>query len=261
MRNLFRSLAVAASVTVISASICGDLYAQPTWELGFKAGVNVAALRGDLEESEYGTFDLGGGYYMVGSITQAFDESKLGFVGGVYAMIRINKRFGIRLEGLYTQKGGTGNNSGSLDVYDPADTYVATLDVSGENTVTLDYVEVPLLVVVSLPVGSAATFDLFAGPALAFNTKAELEIETTVSAFGDSETERETIDVKDDLEETDFGGVLGAGFTFPMNTVVLFAEARMTYGFSDADKFDDSEIKNTALGITVGIGIPLAKSN
>ena len=114
--------------------------------------------------------------------------------------------------------------------------------------------------VVSFPVGSTATFDLFAGPALAFNTKAEVEVEITMSALGETETDKETTDIKDDVEGTDFGGVLGAGFTFQLPTVVLFAEARMTYGFKDIDKFEDSEIKNGVFGFIVGVGIPLAKS-
>jgi hypothetical protein len=260
MRDLYHFLTVAVAVALVSAAMCGSVYAQPTWELGVKAGINLAKLTGDVEESDQGTFDLGGGYYMVGSMTQAFDESKTGFVGGVYATVHINKQFGVRLEGLYSKKGGKGKNSGSLDVYDPSDAYVGSVDISGENTVTLDYFEIPLLAVVSFPVGSTATFDVFAGPALAFNTKAEVVFEMTLSGFGESETDKETVDIKDDIEGTDFGGVLGAGFTFPLSTVVLFGEARMTYGFKDVDKYEDSEIKNSVFGFIVGVGIPLAQS-
>lgn len=260
MREFYRFLIAAVAMAVVSVAMCGNVYAQPTWELGFKAGINLAKLRGDVEESEEGVFDLGDGYYMVGSITQAFDESKLGFVGGVYATAHINKQFGIRLEGLYSKKGGKGKGSSSLDAYDPLDTFLGNVDISNETTVILDYFEIPLLAVVSFPIRSTATFDVFAGPALAINTKAKIEIEMAISALGESLSETEKLDIKNDTEGTDFGAVLGAGVTFQLPTVALFAEARMTYGFKNIDKYEDSEIKNSAFGVIVGVGIPLALS-
>ncbi|MEJ2722015.1 MAG: outer membrane beta-barrel protein, partial [bacterium] len=114
-----------------------------------------------------------------------------------------------------------------------------------------------LLAVVSFPMSATAAFDLFAGPALSFKTKAEIEQTFIVSAAGQSESDTEKMDIGDDIEGTDFGGVLGAGVTFDLPKMVLFAEARWTYGFTKIDKADDSDIKNNAFGFMVGVGIPI----
>ncbi len=262
VRNSLRILTVVAVAERCVFLLWGNVSAQVTWELGVKAGLGLAKVTGDdAKMTESGTFDLGEGFYGTGSMTQAFDGSKTGFVGGLYATAQVNERFGIRLEGLYTQKGGKGDNTGSIDVYDPSDTYLGTATFSGENTLTFDYFEFPLLAVVSFPVSESATFDFFAGPALAFNTKAEVEFEMTISMDGESQTDAETEDIKDEVEGMDFGGVLGAGVSFDLDSVVLFGEARWTYGFKEIDKSSDNlDIKNSAFGFMVGVGIPLASS-
>jgi hypothetical protein len=233
--------------------------AEITWEIGVKAGLGIAKLTGDdTKDTESGEFDLGSGFYGIGEFSQTFDETKTGFVGGVYATAQINERFGVRLEGLYTQKGGTGKNSGGLDIYDPGDEFLGTATLGGENTITLDYFEIPLLAVVSFPISPTATFDVFAGPAIAFNTKAEGESEQSLTFLGDTESSKETVDISDDIEGTDFGGVIGAGVSFDLARVVLFGEARWTYGFTEIDKSVEAwDIKNSAFGFIVGVGIPL----
>lgn len=265
MSTFYRICTAAAAAVVLCFASSTNALAQPSWELGVKAGFGLAKLTGDdTRETESGYIDLGEGWYAQGEVTQDYGDSKPGFVGGAYAAVHINDQFGIRLEGLYLKKGGKGDNSGQLDVYDDFDVYQGTITVSGENTVALDYFEFPLLGVVSFPVGDAATFDIFAGPVLAFNTNAELEQEVTLSANGYSETESEKIDISDDTKGTDFGGVLGAGITFKLERVSLFGEVRYEYGFTKIIESNgsnsDEDIKNSAFGFMVGVGIPLAKS-
>jgi hypothetical protein len=262
VRKGFRIFVIAAVTGALCALVFGSVAAQVTWELGVKAGLGLAKLTGDdTKQTESGTIDLGDGFYGIGNFTQTFDETKTGFVGGVYATAQVNERFGVRIEGLYTQKGGTGKNSGEMDIYDPGDTFLGTAAFGGENTITLDYFEIPLLAVFSFPISPSATFDVFAGPALAFNTNAEGESEQSITFEGDTETISEKVDIKDDIEGTDFGGVLGAGVSFDLEKVVLFGEARWTYGFTKIDKSDDAwDIKNSAFGFIVGVGIPLAKT-
>jgi hypothetical protein len=134
--------------------------------------------------------------------------------------------------------------------------------VSGENTVTLDYFEFPFLGVISFPVGEMGTFDIFAGPVLAFNINAEIEQEITLSAMGASETVTETVDISDEVKGADFGGLIGAGLTFDLGQVMLFGEARWEYGFTQVidDGDEDEDIKNMAFGFIAGVGIPLGKS-
>ena len=103
MKKNFRTLTIAAIAGTFCALLWGNVSAQPTFELGVKAGLGLAKLTGDdTKMTEDGVIDLGDGYYGQGTISQTFDESKLGFVGGIYATLQINQQFGIRLEGLYT---------------------------------------------------------------------------------------------------------------------------------------------------------------
>jgi hypothetical protein len=42
------------------------------------------------------------------------DQTKVGGIGGVYAMVSFTERFGLRLEGLATMKGGKGDVTGTI---------------------------------------------------------------------------------------------------------------------------------------------------
>ncbi|UCG51597.1 MAG: PorT family protein [Candidatus Latescibacterota bacterium] len=261
MRTFYRICAAAVAVVVCFASWT-SVSAQPSFEFGVKGGLGFAKLSGDeTSDTEFFYWDLGGGYYAEGEVIIDFGDMKLGFVGGAYAALQIVDQFGVRLEALYFKKGGKGDNSGQVGLYDPADNLLESIDVSGENTVTLDYFEFPILGVISFPVGTQARFDIFAGPALAFKTSAEAEIELTLTADGQSETEKETMDISDDVKGTDFGGIIGAGLTFDLQQVTLFFDARWEYGFTEIFEHpDDPELKNSAFSFIAGMGIPLAKS-
>jgi hypothetical protein len=206
--------------------------AQTTWEVGFKAGMGGAKLAGDDVESFI--FYLDESNYVEGDV----DGTRMGFVGGAYATARVNRQFGVRLEALYVQKGGEGDLEGEVDG--------APFDL--QMRFKFDYIEFPLLAVVSFPTGPSGTFDIFAGPAAAFNVAAELEVE----AGGQSASE----DI-DNASSTDFGGVAGAGFTLALASVNLFADARWEWGFTDIVDVEDADIKNSAFAFTVGVGFPL----
>jgi len=210
-----------------------DAIAQTTWEIGLKAGMGGAKLTGDDVKSF--TFFVDELNYVEGDV----EDMKMGFVGGGYATAHFAKQFGVRLEALYVQKGGTGDLTGEFDGF----------PFQVEMSFKLDYIEFPLLAVVSFPAGTSGTFDLFAGPAVAFNLNAELEVE----AEGQSASE----DIEN-ASSTDFGGVVGAGFTLALTSVNLFADARWEWGFTNIVDSDlDADIKNNAFGFMIGVGFPL----
>jgi hypothetical protein len=214
-----------------------DTLAQPSWEIGLKAGVGTTKLSGD-DVKNFSVF-VDTDNFLEGDI----GDMRLGFVGGGYGTMHVNDQFGVRLEALYFQKGGKGNITGE----------VAGIPFTGDLTFKVDYFEVPLLAVFSFPAGTSGTFDVFAGPALGFNLSGEMETEITVAG----ETQAETSDLED-IKSTDFGGVLGAGFTFSLTSVDLFFDARWEYGFTKiVDAEDDVDVKNNAFGFMAGVGFPL----
>jgi hypothetical protein len=226
-------LSVACLGALILFPLATDAVAQTSWEIGLRAGMGGAKLTGD--DVEAFTFYLDESTYVQGDI----GDMRMGFVGGGYATAHINEQFAVRLEALYLQKGGKGDLVGEI----------GGTPFALEMTFKLDYVEFPLLAVVSFPAGSSGTFDIFAGPAVSFNLSAEIE----AKAGGQSASE--------DLEgvsSVDFGGVLGAGFTLALTSVDLFADARWEWGFTSIDDSEiEADIKNSAFGFMVGVGFPL----
>lgn len=245
MKILNRYLVVWMLGLALSLCAWTGASAEPTFELGLKAGVGVAKLHGgDTEGLEvFSDEDLG--------ITVESDitDLKLGFVGGGYVMLHVTDQFGARVEALYFQKGGKGEFSGEI-------TTPVTASYDGEATFTLDYFEVPLLGVVTFPAGPSGKVELFAGPSVGFNANAKAKVEVNVD--GESSEEEEDIE---DIKSIDFSGVVGAGFVLSLAKVNLFAEARYMHGFTKVDDSDaKADIKTSAFGFMVGIGFPLLPS-
>jgi len=207
MRHFAGMLAVVFLGALCLVSAAPDAFAQMSWELGIKAGVSAAKLSGDDTKTEI-TEDADN-YYK-----SDVSDMKLGFVGGGYATMHMNKQFGLRLEALYFQKAARDRRRRGR-----------SFEWTADETYTLDYFELPLLAVISFPAGTSGIFDIFLGPAVAFNVTAKQKSEWT--GEGDSGTDEEDLE---DIKGTDFGGVLGLGFTLMMDSMNLFADARWEMG-------------------------------
>jgi hypothetical protein len=236
MKHFARLLAVGLLAALFLVPAWTDARAQLTWELGLKAGVAAAKLSGDDTKIEE-TIDADNFY------NADISDMKVGFVGGGYGTMHVNKKFGIRLEALYFQKGGKGTAEG-------AD---AGFAFTADETYTLDYFELPLLAVFSIPAGTSGTFDIFAGPAFAFNVTAKQKSEWT----GEGESGTDEGDLED-IKSSDIGGVLGIGYMFAMDSMNLFADARWEMGFSSIVDVEDVDVKNSAFAFMIGVAFPLA---
>ena len=224
---------IVALVCIVCLGAALPAAAQITWEAGVKGGVGMGKMMGDVESTETdGTF----------TVTQNIDGYRTGFAGGGFATAKITKDFGIRLEALYSQKGGKGDFS----VTDGTNT------VTGDATFKLDYFEVPLLAVGTFAAGTKTMIDVFGGPVFGFKTGANLLLE----AEGDSD---ET-DISDSVKGTDFGVTVGAGLTIlahPKANVVI--DGRYTHGLTNIpeDAPDDFDLKNSDIVFMAGVSFPL----
>jgi hypothetical protein len=187
---------------------------------GVKGGVNLADLSGD------GADDMG---------------TRTGFMGGAFAGGGINEQFGIRLEGLFVQKGAEGP-------------FVAPgEDHAHESVVKADYLEFPLLFTVQFPAGDKLAFNLLAGPTFGFVLSAELE----------DKTHGETTDIKDDLESFEFGAAVGAGLEYKLSSMSIVFDARYGMGATSIAKDVDGQsvdLKNNGIGIMAGVSFPLGSN-
>ena len=118
-------------------------------------------------------------------------------------------------------------------------------------TLKLDYIEVPVLVKLQVPLEEGITPSVFAGPTLGLNVTAEAEAE----AEGESATE----DISDDVSGTDFGLTLGGGvdIDFPVGT--LMGNVRYGFGLTNIDDSEeDFSVRNRGFMITAGLALDLS---
>jgi hypothetical protein len=184
-------------------------------QIGPKAGLNLSNLSGDDIEDT---------------------DARTGFSGGIYFMYKFSDMFAIQPEAYYTMKGATQKETFNGDTY--------------EATISLDYIEVPLLFKLLIPIqGSAVNPAIFAGPALGINTTAKIKVESQGQSF------------EEDLEEvksTDFGLVFGGGIGFPVGKNELGFDVRYIMGLSTVDDSAESaDVKNGVLNFNVYFGFSL----
>jgi hypothetical protein len=237
---VLKGLAWVLTVTLLAPAVAS---ADPTFSLSFLGGVNIGKLTGDTD----GLGDINDpGFTATGNI----NESKIGFAAGAMVIAQFTDIFGLQSGFLFTRKGGEGDLSGTTIAAVP-------VDFRGSAKVKLDYVELPLLATVSILTGDRITIKGMAGPALAFNTSAEAEIELTIAGLTGGGTE----DIKEEVKDTDFGGVIGAGIAFATESVDILLDLRWTIGFTNvADVAGTNfDIKNNAFSVMAGIGVPLGR--
>lgn len=182
-------------------------------KVGFKIGVNNADLFG--EEAKQMEQDLG-----------AELKSKWGLCAGGFIQFNISKVLAIQPEFLYTMKGARMEE-----------------EVLGETVkvaFNLSYLEFPVLVKLMIPTPGGVKPSLFVGPAIAFKLSAKMKME----ALGQTDEE----DLSDDMENTEFGLIIGGGLDFGKLTF----DVRYNLGLTSLSIYEDEEIKNGVISLKVG---------
>lgn len=169
--------------------------------IGVKAGLNVATLSGD------GTAGL---------------DPRLGFAGGLQARFDLTPAVGLQVEALYSQKGA--EDSEGID----------------DGTYQFDYIEIPVLARVALPVSRLADAGIYAGPSFGIPVGGR---------FDSAELDELDIDYDGDLA-TDIGVAVGADYYGGPVGIDL----RYTFGVTDT--FEDgvglANARNGAFTVSLG---------
>jgi opacity protein-like surface antigen len=168
-------------------------------DFGIKGGVNISNVYGDDVDEDA--------------------KWKTGFKGGAFLDLGIARTFAVRPELLFVQDG---SKSGFL---------------GGDLYLKFNYLQVPVLAVVDLPVGGSLMPFLFAGPYISFLLDSELELKV--------DDESATKGLKDYTKSTDTGFVFGAGLDFGLGQGRFSIEGRYDLGLGE---FDDG-IAEGLLGI------------
>ncbi|WP_136668743.1 porin family protein [Flavobacterium sp. H122] len=164
--------------------------AQET-KFGVKAGLNLADWSGDDADGI---------------------DSKVGFHVGGFAEIKLNDKFALQPELLYSAQGGKADGG----------------------TYNVDYINIPVMA----KFYATEKFSVEAGPQVGFLVSAKAKPDS-----GDD------IDIKDELKSTDFGVNLGLGYNFTDN---ISAGLRYNLGLSQVVDADDVDVKNNVFSLSVG---------
>lgn len=239
-----QTMATFAAAAIALAALTGAPRAQAIWNVELVGGLNFSQLTGsDTDARVFITNpDIGSGDFS-GDI----GGMKVGFSAGGLFTVDVNGNFGVQSGVLWTRRGGDGTVLVKLDT-----PILGVDEINADVTLTLDYVEIPILGVFSFPVGETLRMRTLVGPVLAFNTNAEFK-----ASFQGSSASN---DFGDYIKPFDLGGLIGAGLSFPTGGVELLVDARYTFGFTSVDDSgNDLDIKNSQLAILAGVGIPLTR--
>ena len=156
---------------------------------GFKGGVNIANIYGDDSDGE--------------------SDWKTGFAGGIFFDWGITPLFAIQPEILYVQ-------DGAKERFLEADW-----------NLKFNYIQVPVLAKVDLPVGGSLIPVLYAGPYVSLLLDSKL----TVGDGGNTVT----VGLKDYTRSYDAGLVFGAALDFSAGPGKMTIEGRYTLGMTEID--------------------------
>jgi len=175
---------------------------------GLKAGMNNANLHGDDVE--------GFGY-----------ESKMGFCAGGFISFKVANIVAIQPEVLYTQKGAKWEIVG----------------MTWKDTYNLNYLEIPVLLKVIMPIQGMIKPHLFVGPYFAYNLTAKTKTEHNGYS--------EEIDVDEEVKDSDFGAVFGGGIDFGLPAGKIVFDARYSLGLTTIDE-EGFDVKNNVFSFMLG---------
>ena len=156
-------------------------------------------------------------------------SSHTGFMAGGWLGFGLGNLISLQLEAFYTQKGSKLNETG-----EPTATFKA------------DYIEVPLLLQVGLPLGALKPH-IYAGPAIAFNVSCKIGLE------GSAEGNCDEPPFDTEIKSTDFSGIIGIG----INISRFLIAVQYDHGFDNllVDDTSPTEVNNRTWTLLAGIGL------
>ncbi|MBI9071662.1 MAG: PorT family protein [Melioribacteraceae bacterium] len=205
------------------------LYAQNNVTFGFNGGVNLANVSGDDVDDA---------------------DSKYGFSAGAFLNVKLSRVFSLRPEIYYASKGFSLEEN---EYYADAD---YSYDLSAESEISLNYLEVPILGVISIN----KNMNLFAGPYVDYFLSGDAEVETkgtvrycswgkcTTESINESETE--DID-SDNMSSPGFGLIVGGEFVMGQFKI----GARYSLGLSNISDNDESDFSHNVIQVMVGVSL------
>ncbi len=204
---------------VVALVMVGTAVAQKPFTFGPKVGVNFA----NLHSSN-------------GDENDEISGLKAGLVIGGFVEYRPMNWFAVSADVLYSQKGAQSDMT----------TTVGSYSSQVENKYNLSYIDVPIMANFYVTRGLALKAGLQPSFLLSAKNKTEINI--------NDQSEKETLDVKKDMNSVDFAIPVGVSYTFNMGLMIdLRYNIACTNLIKDKDASDIAgNIKNRTVTLAVG---------
>jgi hypothetical protein len=182
------------------------------------------------QDSSFGIKGGAAAYQITSEFGDASSTSdrKIGFEAGIFGDFPINRLLSIQPEAVFVQKGGE-----------------EASEQFGNSSITLNYIDVPLLLKINAPVDGMLQPYIFGGPYAGYL------IEAT------SEAEGESTDLSDFLNEIHYGLKIGLG----INIGSFLIDARYDMGLANLYKENedleglDNNFEITSAGFVLSVGL------
>lgn len=174
--------------------------------------------------------------------------TRMSYLFGAVAEIRLNDNFAIQPELTFIQKGAK---------FEATETDPVLGDATFEFNVVTNNIEIPVLLKAGTSFG-AGRIDVLAGPSFAYGLNGKYKSKVTFN--GQSEEEEEDIDYDDDeFSRTDLNLQFGAAFSFNVGGASVFVDGRYLLGLTNLNTGDDESgsVKNKGIALSVGALFPL----
>lgn len=199
-------LPVAGLVAGLMLAAPGQVFGQSAISIGALAGVSLANAHGGDKDAAFNN-----------------PSNRTGFLAGGMVNVPLGGILSLRPEVFYIQKGIKEEFGGT------------------EATLKLDYIEIPVLLVVGVPTSGNLTPEFFAGPQFAFRVKCSV---SSSGASADCNAGG-----SDPIKSTDYGLVFGAALRISQFLIMAQYDLGLNKIDNDPDPFD---IKTTALMFKLG---------
>ena len=207
-------------------------------QIGLFGGVNLAKVDVDIKDGEQ----------------QIETNNKAGFALGGVVCLSLANNIALQIEPAYMQKGSKVivewlENGSSFKM---------------DQTFKTNYIDIPLLLKVSLGQGNTRPY-LLAGGSIAFKTgdaKVKVDKVTVDGRDVTSLLSSEEREIEWKIKSTDFGLNFGAGVIFPVATYHLFLEGQYNLGLTninDEDNADEGTLKTKGIQIKAGLLFSLGR--
>lgn len=253
MKVKYFVLTVAAVLMVAVAA--GEPAAQTKWKGGLRFGLNDSQFRGDKVSGWISSPGV--------SLSGTAHDALFGAGVGAFVRHQTGEKFGLQLEVNYSQQGGEGAVTGTVEENFPSNvTYVGV--VNGDLRIRMDYIEVPVLFLYSLPSQDRVGLTVYLGPSFAYNTRAEAQLTGEVRVPLPDGSNRvtnfdERIPIGGGVNRWQVAGVVGAALEFEMETSVILLEGRYAFGVTSVDKSNGSDIYNHVFTIAMAFMAPFQR--